>query len=109
MSRIIVDTKGIDVILARMPGKTQELLDAGAQAVQGRAATLAPVDTGALANSIHTENVGELARWVVDGVEYGIYQELGTSRMSAQPFMGPACEWARPQWAKRWRELFEAL
>ena len=33
---------------------------------------------------------------VADGVEYGIYQELGTSKMTAQAFMGPAVEAVRP-------------
>ena len=35
---------------------------------------------------------GTITRWVHDGVEYGIYQELGTSQMGAQPFMRPAVE-----------------
>lgn len=29
---------------------------------------------------------------IADGVEYGIYVELGTSRMSAQPFLVPSFE-----------------
>lgn len=107
MSKIEVNTEGLDAILARMPGKTAEILDSGAQAVQGRAAAIAPVDTGALANSIHSEDHGEFTRWVADAVEYGIYQELGTSRMAAQPIMSPAVEWVRPQWIRRWKELFD--
>lgn len=35
-------------------------------------------------------------RIVADGVEYGLYQETGTSRMAAQPFMVPAVEKVRP-------------
>jgi hypothetical protein len=31
--------------------------------------------------------------WVIsDGVEYGVYQELGTSRFGARPFLFPAFE-----------------
>jgi len=38
-------------------------------------------------------NTGKTAeRIVADGVNYGIYQELGTSKMGAQPFMSPAVE-----------------
>lgn len=57
------------------------------------AQALAPVDTGALRNSISYETretadgaVGEVG----PTVEYGLYVELGTSRMAGQPFMGPA-------------------
>jgi len=35
---------------------------------------------------------------VADGVEYGIYQEFGTVKMGAQPFMSPAVEAVRPGW-----------
>lgn len=33
---------------------------------------------------------GQPIRIIADGVHYGIYQEFGTVRMGAQPFMGPA-------------------
>ena len=35
---------------------------------------------------------------VADGVEYGIWQETGTSKMAAQPFMVPAVDAVRPGW-----------
>ena len=35
-------------------------------------------------------------QYVADGVEYGIYQELGTRHMAAHPFMRPAVERIRP-------------
>lgn len=38
---------------------------------------------------------GRVERIVADGVEYGVYQELGTVKMSAQPFMRPAVEAVR--------------
>jgi len=39
----------------------------------------------------------DIERFVADGVEYGIYQELGTVRQGyAQPFMRPAAEQVRP-------------
>jgi hypothetical protein len=34
-------------------------------------------------------------RVVADGVEYGLYQEMGTSRIPAHPFMRPAVEAVR--------------
>lgn len=54
---------------------------------------LAPVDTGALRNSISYDvqvtsdgAVGEVG----PTVNYGLFVELGTSRMAGQPFLGPA-------------------
>jgi len=110
MSAVVrLDTRVLDAIIAAMPQKAEELVAAGAEAVQGRAAAKAPVDTGALRNSISAGFFRSLLWHVGDGVEYGIYQELGTSRMAAQPFMVPAVEWARPEYNKSWRKLFEAL
>lgn len=34
-------------------------------------------------------------RVIADGVEYGLFQEMGTSRGAAQPFMKPAVEAVR--------------
>lgn len=51
------------------------------------------VDTGTLKNSIHVEPAGLGKRNLVDGVEYGIYLELGTVRMAARPFMIPTAHY----------------
>jgi len=49
---------------------------------------------------------------VADGVEYGAYQEFGTSKMAAQPFMRPAIEAVRGPFQKAmsqaWRSTREA-
>lgn len=50
-----------------------------------------PVDTGNLRNSITNES-DESTALIGTNVEYGKYQELGTYKMKAQPFMGPAFE-----------------
>lgn len=57
----------------------------------------APVDTGALRNSITSQVLsGEKAVEVGSNIEYAPYQELGTSRMNAcndgQGFLRPAIE-----------------
>lgn len=59
--------------------------------VSGQAIMLAPIDTGNLANSINYK-VNAQAKAVTIGtpVEYGIYQELGTRKMSAKPYLAPA-------------------
>jgi hypothetical protein len=46
-------------------------------------------------------NTGAIATAVIaDGVSYGIYQELGTSKMPAHEFMKPAVEAVRPGFEK---------
>jgi len=106
---VTLDTKRLDAIIARLPAEAERLVRSGAAAVEARAVVFAPVDTGALMNSIHNEKKDRMVYWVADGVEYGIYQELGTSRMAAQPFMGPAVEAIRPQYNASWRGLFTLL
>lgn len=54
---------------------------------------LAPVDTGNLRNSItHMPLGGEDAEVVGTSVSYAPYQELGTRKMKAHPFLRPAIE-----------------
>lgn len=50
------------------------------------------IDTGALSNSIHKRKISFGVWSVGDGVEYGIYLEIGTERMAARPWMMPAVQ-----------------
>lgn len=63
--------------------------------LEADAKAAAPVDTGALKNSIGSEIIGDgrfgqMAGEVGPTVDYGIWQELGTSVMPPQPYLGPA-------------------
>lgn len=55
---------------------------------------LAPVLTGLLRSTVRVEHGSPVHRiWIGDvaaGVDYHLYQEYGTSRMAAQPFIRPA-------------------
>jgi len=51
----------------------------------------APVDTGNLESSISTD-VDGLTAEIGPTAEYGGYVEYGTSKMDAQPYMGPATD-----------------
>lgn len=53
-------------------------------------------DTGSLLNSLHWEGIGYLHYEIRDGVQHGIYMELGTETIEARPFMYPVFE--------RWRQ-----
>jgi hypothetical protein len=106
-----LDTRKLDQLIAQAPTRASQIVRAGAFAVEGEAKTRAPVDTTALQNSIQAEErSGPLRWWAHDGVEYGIYQELGfhhwiSGAFIQNPFMVPAVEHIRPQWNKMWRDL----
>ena len=96
MSQIVIsvtiDTARLDAIADKLPATVSKALLTLGYRVEGDAKQFAPVDTGALRNSINTEQVNAMTVHIQDGVEYGIYQELGTRKMKAQPFMIPAVE-----------------
>lgn len=63
--------------------------------IEADAKGFAPVDTGFLRNSISTTisgdgRFGEIAAVIGPTAEYGIYQEVGTSKMPAHPYLAPA-------------------
>lgn len=60
--------------------------------VESYAKHYAPVKTGRLMGSIYVEFLNPLLARVVTMVHYGLYQEYGTSRHGAHPFMRPAAK-----------------
>lgn len=69
--------------------------------IEADAKAEAPVDTGALRNSISTDITGDgrflsMAGEVGPTVDYGIWQEIGTSRMPAHPYLAPAFDRRAP-------------
>lgn len=80
-----------DEVLAALKAQKAAALEAIGQQAEGYAKLLAPVDTGRLRNSIsHTAD--DDAAYIGTNVEYAAYQELGTSRTAAQPYLRPAVE-----------------
>lgn len=72
------------------------------------AKALAPVDTGMLRNSITTAVQGDgLRAAVVATASYAPFVEQGTSRMSPQPFMGPATDRNAPAFREAMGRLAE--
>jgi HK97 gp10 family phage protein len=73
------------------------------EVVVAKARQLAPVDTGALRDSIdyiilHNEGQGRSELRIMIGVSYGIYQEFGTRNIPPHPFIRPALLEARRIW-----------
>jgi len=104
--KIKLDTRILDRMARDLNRNTDRVIATIAHQVEAEAKQLAPVDTGALKSSIHTGRVGVAHYVVADGVEYGIYQELGTSRMAAHPFVIPAVESVGRQIVDRWGPIF---
>lgn len=79
--------------------------------VEATAARLAPVDTGNLRASIVSEVRDDVrdrvAGYVGTNVEYAPFQEFGTSRMDAQPFLRPAIEAHRGQIRGEFRQAVD--
>lgn len=100
---------------AELRGQADTLVPRASQVVrkvafdtEADAKKLAPVDTGNLRNSITTVvSNGGLTAGVVATASYAVYQELGTSRMAPQPFMGPATDRNAPMFHEAMARLAE--
>jgi len=107
VTNITLNTRKLDEILRNTPDKINDWMDGVAQEIVNDiklsfgTSPSAPgdppgVDTGALRASMRWERGGQFQRIVYDGVEYGVYLEYGTSKMSARPFISPVFfEWQR--------------
>lgn len=104
----MLETSGLDefITVLRAQSKTspimaREIVTKAVTSVRGRAMRRAPVDTGFLRSSIHTRvTVGD-GGTTIEGVvgpsaEYGIYVEMGTSRMAPRPFLRTSAEDVEP-------------
>lgn len=96
-------------IAAGMMPKARALVGKTVFDVEAQAKTRAPVDTGALRNSIHGTMTGATEGEVTTGVEYAVYQEYGTVYQSGQPFMRPAAEAVRPAFEAGARQIVAGL
>lgn len=84
-----------------------------ARAAQAEARSRARVDTGAMRDSIEADvsaTGGGRRRMVLSiGVPYGIYHELGTSRIRAQPMIRPAIDLEAPRLRERIRAALASV
>jgi len=105
--KIVLNTKKLDGLPDEVRQNAAIILDKAARHIEATAKDLAPVDTGALKNSIGVRSPEKLVRIIHDGMTYGVDQEYGTSRFAAQPFMTPAFEAERGRLESAWRELIK--
>jgi len=100
-----IEIKGLEQLIKNYDRRSNAvdvagIVNQGATIVQAQAKALAPVDTGALKSSIGVSrgSGSTSATASVDtSKEYAAYQEFGTSRMMAQPYMRPAAQLATPK------------
>lgn len=105
----ILDTKVLDRITAELKPKASAIVKNYGYKMTATAITKAPVDTGNLINTIssNSQMIAELTFRLQDGCDYGVYQEFGTSRMAAHPFMVPAIETWREKFLNAFGDLFK--
>lgn len=101
---INVDVSELNRLAVTIDNAAKSVGDTGSAVVRKTAADIeatakafAPVDTGALRNSIGHDVEGGAGSRVIEAligptVEYGPYVEFGTSRMAPRAFMGPALD-----------------
>ena len=89
---MILDTKKLDQIMRDLPNEVSETVESWGWKITGDAIQMSPVDTGALRASLASESrmKDKFTFILQDGVEYGVFQELGTGRMAAHPFVVPS-------------------
>lgn len=135
---VVIDTKKLDALIAKSPEMVDKAIVATAFDVAGLAAEFAPLQTGALKASIfvktHSSNGFSAAEsaasgmnpeaeihdptpdtpplmtaYVAPGMNYAAYQEFGTSRMPAHPFLTPAVETADDFFIYEIKKIFDEV
>ena len=95
-----------DKIITQLNTALQKDMMQAVLMVEADSKKMVPVDTGRLRASI-THEVREIAKGVIQGkvgtnVSYGFFQELGSSRTPASPYLRPALE-------KNWPEIVRMI
>jgi HK97 gp10 family phage protein len=106
---VTVDTSKLDAMGAGAQKKAAKIVETYGVLVMQSAVQRAPYKTGNLKSKITASSkmIAPLTYRAEDGTDYGIFLELGTSRMSARPFMFPALEAYRQKFINAFAELFK--
>lgn len=106
--------KGVDRLVRQLAIKSKQAriatdrqLELSSKRIERMAKVKAPVDTGALKNTIFSAKAGNLTYKVTAPQHYAIYVEKGTRKMRAQPYLKPALDAERPKLISNLRKLYE--
>jgi HK97 gp10 family phage protein len=113
-----LDTRKLDHLLANIKPRTEKALTQAATEIQASAAqNTVRVDTGAMkagwrvnppdAVVVGVPSAQASQPEIFNTQHYALYNELGTSRMSASPMLVPAMEGYRRKIESAWKVLFE--
>lgn len=112
MAKVNIEFEGADQLIRKFnnqPAAIQReasgIIMNSALQVEKRASDNAPVDTGYLRQHITANKTGEMSAEVVASADYAIYQEYGTRKMSAHPFMRPAMDQEGPLFMRKLQNL----
>jgi HK97 gp10 family phage protein len=103
---VVIRANKIPALDAAARARVLEAIRRTAFAIERDAKENAPVDTGALKNSIQALILPPNAAEVSVGVEYGIYVEYGTHHQRAQPYLGPAAIKHAEEFAQRMQDIY---
>ncbi len=86
-------------------------MKSGAEPVKQEAIKLAPARTGKLKRSIRVVGAGNRLALRAGGARafYARFQEFGTSKMDANPFLNPAMESKKPEALRRIQRAVDAV
>ena len=106
---IQLDTSLLDKITAELRPAASDIINKRGTKIASDWAQGVAVDTSAFRNGILSEShlESDLLYIAQDAVEYGIYQELGTSKMAARPNLVPAIENNYEPLIKDFEDLFK--
>ena len=100
---------GLEKIIANCDSMTPQIVENYGKEAEGYAKTFAPVDTGYLRDTLMSMMVNPTTARIQSNASYDIYQEMGTYKMAAQPFLSPAIEAVAERFlsVSTWRPLLE--
>jgi len=106
---IHVDTAKLEEIAAKSGQTTRQIIESAGKEVESYAKSFSRVDTGAMKSGWQSEMTGDMTARISNDVEYTIYNEFGTYKMSAQPMLTPAMEMIAPKLLSpaTWMPLFK--
>ncbi|MFA5150971.1 MAG: hypothetical protein WC554_00280 [Clostridia bacterium] len=83
---------GLERIIENCTVVTPQIVAEAGLEVSGYAKVFAPFDTSYLKNTIDSTMISDTTARIQSNADYDVYQELGTYKMAAHPFLSPALE-----------------